>query len=199
MTASSRSTAAPQDAGIRQVGTIELFFDLVLVFAATQITGLIGHPHGPADYLKAVLVFLSLMWIYDGHLWLTSNVAIQERRDRWLFFVAMAGFFVMALGIPSVFGPGGLPYALGLGLGLVTAIHAVLVGRAANSSAAAIRGVAPYNLASAALVLTAALVPEVWRWPLWGARWPCFWSTPCAATKAASASAPSILWSATAC
>lgn len=156
---------APQDAGIERVGTIELLFDLVLVFAATQITGLIGHPHGPADYLKAALVFLSLMWIYDGYVWLTSNVVIQERRDRWLFFVAMAGFFVMALGIPSVFGPGGLPYALGLLL--VTVIHTALFGRVANSSAAAIRGVAPYNLGSAGLVLLAAFVPEPWRWPLW--------------------------------
>ena len=130
----------PQDAGIRQVRTIELFFDLVLVFAATQITGLIVHPHGPADYAKAALVFVSLMWVYDGHVWLTSDVALQARRDRWLFFVAMAGFFVKALGIPSVFGSGGRPMrgcAAQLRLGGAGAAGGVCAGSGAGSVALA--------------------------------------------------------------
>ncbi len=160
-------SATPQDAGIQRATTIELFFDLVLVFAATQLTSLIGHPHGPEDYLKAGLVFVSLLWIYDGFVWLTSNLEVQTRRERWLMFVAMAGFFLMALGIPTIFGAGGLPYALGLLL--VTGIHTALFARATNSSAAAIWGVAPYNFGSALLILAAAFAPLPWRWALWGA------------------------------
>jgi low temperature requirement protein LtrA len=96
------------------------------------------------------------MWMYSGYIWLTSNLAIERPWQRQLLFAAMAGFFVMALAIPEVFGDGGLPYALGL-LG-VTAIHALLFTTAPTASARAIRRVAVYNVASALLVLAAAFV-----------------------------------------
>jgi len=38
--------AAP---AIQRVSNIELFFDLVFVFALTQLTGVIEHAHGPGD------------------------------------------------------------------------------------------------------------------------------------------------------
>src|SRR6476469_247365 len=109
---------------IQRVSNIELFFDLVFVFTLTQLTGLVVHPHDLSDYLKAILVFMTLMWIYAGYAWLTSNIAIQSHSQRLLLFTAMAIFFGMALSIPDVFGDGGLPYALGLLV--VTVVHAGL-------------------------------------------------------------------------
>lgn len=98
---------------VQNARPLELFFDLVFVFAVTQLTGLISHPHGWLDYLQALLVFLTMMWMYDGFLWLTSNLDLEADRDTWLLGLAMVGFFVMALGIPTIGGAGGLPYALG--------------------------------------------------------------------------------------
>lgn len=163
------SSALPsvQEPAIQRVSTVELFFDLVFVFTITQLTSTIAHPHDFSDYLRAILVFMTLMWIYNGYAWLTSNIAIQTPRQRQLLFTAMAGFFVMALSIPDVFGASGLPYALGLLL--VTAVHAGLFKTAPTSSAQAIRGVAAYNFASALLVLAAAFVRPPWDWPLWTA------------------------------
>src|SRR4029078_2110466 len=86
---------------IQRVSNIELFFDLVFVFTLTQLTGLVVHPHDFSDYLKAILVLLTLMWIYVGYAWLTSNIAIQNRSQRLLLFTSMASFFVMALSIPD--------------------------------------------------------------------------------------------------
>lgn len=74
---SAASSLTPQDAGIEKVSNIELFLDLVFVYAVTQITGLIAHPHGLTAYWQATLIFLSLMWIYDGFAWLTSNTRIE--------------------------------------------------------------------------------------------------------------------------
>ena len=158
---------APDAPGIQRVSTLELFFDLVFVFAITQLTDLVAHPHGPADYARAVLVAVPMMWIYLGFTWLTSNLAIARGLQRGLIFVAMAGFFVMALSLPTVFGAGGLPY--GLGLLAVTAVHAGLFALAPTTSARAIRGIAPFNFASALLVLGAAFVQPPWDWPLWAA------------------------------
>ena len=152
----SLSPLRPTRPAIQRVSTVELFFDLVFVFTLTQLTGLIAHPHTASDYLRAVLVFMTLMWIYLGYAWLTSNLAIERPQQRFLLFTAMAGFFVMALSIPYVFGAGGLPYALGLLT--VTAIHAGLFKTAPTGGAQAIRAIAAYNFSAALLVLGAAFV-----------------------------------------
>lgn len=157
-------TAEPR---IERVSTVELFFDLVFVFAITQLTSLVAHPRGLGDYSRATLVFMTLMWMYGGYTWLTSNLAIERPWQRQLLFTAMAGFFIMALSIPEVFEAGGLPYALGLLC--VTAIHAFLFTTAPTGSARAIRGIAGYNFAAALLVLAAAFVQPPWDWPLWTA------------------------------
>jgi len=162
--ASSSPSRSPQPA-IQRVSNIELLFDLVFVFTLTQLTGLVVHPHDLSDYVKAVLVFMTLMWIYVGYAWLTSNIAIQSLSQRLLLFTSMASFFVMALSIPDVFGDGGLPYALGLLV--VTAVHAGLFKTAPSTSAQAIRFFAPFNFASALFVLVAAFVRPPWHWLLW--------------------------------
>jgi len=162
--ASSSPSRSPQPA-IQRVSNIELLFDLVFVFTLTQLTGLVVHPHDLSDYVKAVLVFMTLMWIYVGYAWLTSNIAIQSLSQRLLLFTSMASFFVMALSIPDVFGDGGLPYALGLLV--VTAVHAGLFKTAPTTSAQAIRFFAPFNFASALFVLVAAFVRPPWHWLLW--------------------------------
>lgn len=144
---------------------LELFFDLVFVFAVTQLTGLISHPHGWLDYLQALLTFFSLIWMYDGFLWLTSNLDLEADSDTWLLWLAMVGFFVMALGIPTIGGGGGLPYALGYML--VVVLHIYLFSRTQTTSSRAIFGVAPYNFFSALMILYAAFVSGAAHWVLW--------------------------------
>ncbi|WP_243398412.1 low temperature requirement protein A [Deinococcus koreensis] len=158
-------TSGPQETSVQRVRPLELFFDLVFVYTITHLTNLIAHPHGALDYLQAALIFLSLMWMYDGFVWLSSNLELDADAEYWLMFAAMVTFFVMALGIPTIRGDGGVVF--GLGLLLVTALHTGLFSRSATSSAQAIWGIAPYNFASALLVFSAAFVGGVWHWALW--------------------------------
>lgn len=160
MTSTTQSSAV-----VERASTLELFLDLVFVFTVTQFTRVIVAAHAPEDYLKAALVFMTLWWIYSGYVWLTSNVGTDGTRHRLLMFTGMAGFLLMALAIPDVFGASGLVY--GAGLLLVTLVHAGLFRSATTGSAQAILGIAPFNLAAALLVLIAGLVPEPWDWPLW--------------------------------
>ena len=164
------SAPAPQapeapPAGVQGARPIELFFDLVFVFAVTQLSGVVAHPAGPDTYVQAALMFLSLMWMYDGYVWLSSNLSFDGDLDSWLYFLAMAGFLVMAVGIPDVRGAGGRPF--GLGLLLVTVIHTVMFARVPNASARAILGIAPFNVASAALVLASTFASGALHWALW--------------------------------
>jgi low temperature requirement protein LtrA len=153
--------------GIQRATTLELFLDLVFVFTITELTGLVAHPTGPADYARLAVVFLTLAWIYDGFIWLTSNLLVRTRGQRLVLLTAMAGFFVMALSIPTVFHDGGVPF--GLGLLLVTVVHAVLFRTTSPTTARAISGIAPFNVASAVFVLAAGLTPLPWKWIWWAA------------------------------
>jgi hypothetical protein len=63
-----------------KVTTLELFFDLVFVFAITQLTGLLAGEmtRGGAEHLliglcQVLLAFGVLWWIYGGYTWLTNN------------------------------------------------------------------------------------------------------------------------------
>ncbi|GBF05627.1 hypothetical protein DAERI_050136 [Deinococcus aerius] len=160
----ARETARTEPV-ITRVSTLELFLDLVFVFTVTQLTSLIAGARNGADYLGAALVFMTIWWIYSGYVWLTSNVGTERTKHRLLMFAGMAGFLVMALAIPTVFGAGGVAY--GVGLLVVTLVHAGLFTRARTGSARAILGIAPFNLVSAGLVLLAGFVNLPWDWPLW--------------------------------
>lgn len=160
-----RQSAAYSELQIERVSTIELFFDLVFVFAVTRLTGVVAHPHGPEEYAQAALVFFTLMWMYEGFAWLTSNVRVESNRDCWLLVGAMAAFMGMSMAIPTVFAGGGIVY--GVGLIVVVLIHALLFRGAPNASSQAILGLVPYNLAMALLTLAAGCAPMPFKWPLW--------------------------------
>jgi low temperature requirement protein LtrA len=114
--------------------------------------------------LRVLLLLTPIWWMYADYAWLTNDTGTQ-RQMRLLLIAAMAGFLVMALSIPDVFGGTGL--AFGLAYLLVVVLH--LSGfylKGARSSARAILGLAPYNLGAAVLVIAAAFVETEWRWLL---------------------------------
>lgn len=163
--ATSLPPSTSGESGISRVSTLELFLDLVFVFTVTQLADLVAHPHDWSDYARAALVLTVTWWIYSGYVWLTSNVAARQVRQRLLMFAGMLGFLLMALAIPTVMGAGGVMF--GASYLLVTLVHALLFTESSTSSARAIFSIAPYNLASALLVLLAGFLPAPWNWALW--------------------------------
>ena len=93
------------------VSSIELFFDLVFVFVITQVTQLVEHAHGAMDFLRTLLVLVSIWWMYAGYVWLTNSVRVTWQM-RPVLIAAMVGFLTMALAIPEVFGAGALAFGL---------------------------------------------------------------------------------------
>src|SRR5215471_14953667 len=105
-----------------RVSTIESFFDLVFVFTITQLTHLVEQARGPLDFLLVLLVLMLIWWMYDGYTWLTNTTG-AGRQMRLVLIAAMAGFLVMAIALPSVFGVDGLIF--GLAYLFVIALHAM--------------------------------------------------------------------------
>jgi low temperature requirement protein LtrA len=167
----------PTDDRSVRVSTLELFFDLVFVFTLTQLTGLLAAEPDTVGLLKVVLLLSAIWWIYDGYVWLTNALPLGALRDRLLLIGGMAGFLVMALAIPTTFEGSGT--AFGVGYLVVVALHAGLyMYETSASEAAAMRGVVPYHLAAAVLLLAGGAVGGDTQWALAVAAVVVLWSVP---------------------
>jgi low temperature requirement protein LtrA len=135
-----------------RVTTLELFFDLVFAFTLTQLATLLATGFTAADAARVLLIFGLLWWMYEGYAWLTNARPPVHTAERLLLLVGMAGFLTIGLAIPDGFG--GSSLALGLGYLAVVIVHAWLYFRVNRN----IIRVAPFNLASALLVIVASLL-----------------------------------------
>jgi len=136
-----------------RVTTLELFFDLVFAFTLTQLADLLAVRFSWPATAQVLLIFGLLWWMYEGYAWLTNTRPPVHTAERLLLLVGMAGFLVIGIAIPHGFGSSSL--ALGLGYLAVVVVHAFLYFRV-NSN---IIRVAPFNIASAVLVIIAGLLP----------------------------------------
>jgi low temperature requirement protein LtrA len=109
---------------------LELFFDLVFVFALTQVTGLMAEESSAVDVLRGALIITVMWWCWVGYSWLCNIVKADEGVVLVGMFVAMAAVFVQAITIPEAFDdlPGGLygPLVFAYCYFFVRAVHIVL-------------------------------------------------------------------------
>lgn len=92
------------------VTPLELFFDLVFVFALTQVTAMMADDLSGEGVLRGMLILALLWWSWTGYAWLSNVVRADEGAVRLVLITAMAAMFVFALTIPEAFDdlPGGL-------------------------------------------------------------------------------------------
>ncbi len=64
-----------------RVTPLELFFDLVFVFAITQLTSVLADDPTPIGALQVLLIFGVLWWMFGGYVWLTK--AFTTRAPGW--------------------------------------------------------------------------------------------------------------------
>ncbi len=149
-----------------RVSTLELFFDLVFVFAVTQLTGTLLRSPGPTGVGRALVLLAVLLWIYDAFAWLTNAAAPRSTSYRLSLLLGMACFLVMALAIPRVFDGGGL--AFGLGFLAATLVHLLVFLRVGSAGVRrAVVRLAPRNLVLAAVVVLACLGTGWWATGAW--------------------------------
>ncbi|HET8916343.1 MAG TPA: low temperature requirement protein A, partial [Propionibacteriaceae bacterium] len=93
------------------VTPLELFFDLVFVFALTQVTAFMADELSWHGILRGVLVTMLLWWAWTAYAWLANVVSPEERPIKLAILAGMSAMFVLALCIPEAFddAPGGLP------------------------------------------------------------------------------------------
>src|SRR5437867_8282651 len=113
-----------------RVTPLELFFDLVFVFAITQVTTMLSGDPTWAGVGRALLVLGALWWAWSGYAWLTNTVSPDEDVVWGAMLVAMAAMFVAALVVPSAFGRHAVLF--GLAFLIVHVMHVALYSLAAR-------------------------------------------------------------------
>jgi low temperature requirement protein LtrA len=112
------------------VTPLELFFDLVFVFALTQVTAYMTQELSWHGVLRGVLVVMLLWWSWTGYAWVANVVSAEEAQIKLVMLVSMAAMFLMALCIPEAFddAPGGLsgPVVLAICYLIFRLMHLVL-------------------------------------------------------------------------
>jgi low temperature requirement protein LtrA len=93
------------------VTPLELFFDLVFVFAITQVTTLLASDTTWSGVLHGMLVLAALWWAWVAYAWLTNTVNADEGGVRLAMLVAMAALLVVSLAVPGAFGDDGVLFA----------------------------------------------------------------------------------------
>jgi low temperature requirement protein LtrA len=87
----------------QRVTPLELFFDLVFVYAITQVTLLMSDDPSWEGLGRGLLVLAALWWAWTGYAWLTNTLEPEEGAVRAGVFGSMAAMLVVALAVPEAF------------------------------------------------------------------------------------------------
>jgi low temperature requirement protein LtrA len=101
----------------------ELFFDLVFVFAVTQVSHALLHHFTLSGAIQTTLLFLAVWWVWVYTAWVTNWLNPELTPVRLLLFFLMFGGLVLSTSIPHAFEERGLWFA--------SAYAAMQVGRSA--------------------------------------------------------------------
>jgi low temperature requirement protein LtrA len=152
------------------VTPLELFFDLVFVFAFTQVTGLMSADLTAEGVVRGMLVLAALWWAWAAYAWLTNTVDPDEGAERLAVLAVVGALLVLSLAVPDAFG--GTAVLFGVAYFAVRALHIVLyliAGRDDPDLFRAVRRFAPTATLGPALILVAAFFDDGAQYALWAA------------------------------
>ncbi len=95
-----------------RVTNAELFFDLVFVYAVTQLSHTLLGNFTPLGAVQNTLLFLAVWWTWVYTTWITNWLDPEQTPVRILLFLLMLGGIVLSVSIPTAFGARGLWFAI---------------------------------------------------------------------------------------
>lgn len=95
-----------------RVTYVELFFDLVFVFAITQISHTLVAHFTPLGVLQTTILFLAVWWVWIFTSWITNWLDPDRTPVRVMLFGLMIAGLLLSTSIPKAFETRGLVFAL---------------------------------------------------------------------------------------
>src|SRR5690242_1008250 len=96
----------------QRVTPLELFFDLVFVFAITQATGFISGDPTWTRLVEGLAILALLWWAWSSYAWLGNTAASDEGAIRVVLLGAMGAMLIVSLAEPNAFGDDGLIFGI---------------------------------------------------------------------------------------
>jgi low temperature requirement protein LtrA len=153
----------------QRVSPLELFFDLVFVFAVTQVTGLISHDPSWLRLLEGVALLGALWWAWSCYAWLENRAASDDGAVRVTMLAAMAAMLIASLAVPGAFTDDALIF--GVAYLVVRVLHVGmfwLLGAGDPELRRLTARLAASMLPAAVLIVVAGLLHGVPRGTAWG-------------------------------
>ncbi len=148
-----------------RVTSLELLFDLVFVFAFTQVTAVMAADLTLRGVARGLVLLALLWWTWCSYAWLGNQARADEGVIRAAMVTAMGATFIVALAVPEAWADlgGGIsaPVVLAVALGVVRLGHLAVYAVAAAGDRGLRRQLAltayPVSGAAVLLVVGAAL------------------------------------------
>jgi low temperature requirement protein LtrA len=154
----------------QRVTPLELFFDLVVVFAITQVTGFLSGDPTWGGLLRGLLLLGALWWAWAAYAWLTNTLNPEEGAVRLVVFGAIGAMLIVSLAAPNAFDTAGV--AFGVAYFIVRALHLVLyaiAGRGDRDLLRAVARIVPPATIGPGLLVVAGFLEGTPRTATWGA------------------------------
>ena len=152
----------------QRVTPLELFFDLVFVYAITQVTTLMSGELTWPGIGHGLLVLAAMWWAWTGYAWLTNALEPEDGMARAGIFAGMAAMLVAALAVPSAFGAEAAVFgAAYLVVRMVNLLLYGVAGKRDREFGRAIVRFAPTGAVGPLLILVAGYVDDGPRLALW--------------------------------
>lgn len=152
----------------RRVSSIELFLDLVFVFAFTQVTTIWREHSTWSGFGRGLLVLFVLWWVWASYAWLTNAADAEAGLVTTVLLFATGALFIAALAVPDALGKHRFLFALALFLVIAAfvGLYAV-VSRDVPDQLAAVLRMSYTVVPAGVLIVAAAFAPSAMRSALW--------------------------------
>jgi low temperature requirement protein LtrA len=162
------SVAAEPIAEERRTSPVELLWDLVFVFAVTQVTALLASDMTWAGFGRSMLVLALVWWAWSAFVWAANAQDTGAPVLRLVLLLAMVLTFVAGLTLPHAYGNDAPVFAIAYAG--VRFLHLALyadASRRGNASWAAIAGFAITVVIGMTLLVVGAVVGGTAQIVLW--------------------------------
>jgi low temperature requirement protein LtrA len=154
----------------RRTTTVELLWDLVFVFAVTQVTTLLAADLNWIGFARAMLVLALIWWAWSAFVWATNAEEETSRAVTVVLLVGMIAVFICGLALPRAFASEATLFASSYAV--VRLLHLGLYADASHQGNAAWSAIAGFTitvLIGIALLIVGSFTSGAARYALWGA------------------------------
>jgi len=152
----------------RRTSSVELFWDLVFVFAITQVTTLLSSHLSWGGFGRAMLILALVWWAWSAFVWVANAQTSDSPALRLTLLVASAFIIISGLALPQAFGAEGMLFAVTYSL--VRFLHLALYAEASRRGRAAWSAIVGFTITvvvGMALLIVGAALHDGARIALW--------------------------------